>query len=73
VQAAKSEKAFEDLLDAAHSIKDNTDKSNALKILALNISERGNIPWAASVARSIPDEEIKNRALQEIRERIKRK
>jgi hypothetical protein len=69
VQAAKSEKAFEDLLDAGHSIKDNIDKSNTLKVLALKIAERGNIPWAASVAQSIPDEEIKNTTLKQIREK----
>ena len=73
IQAAKSEKAFEDLLDAGHSIKDNTNKSNTLRTLALKIAERGNIPWAASVAHSIPDEEIKNKALQEIREKIEKK
>jgi hypothetical protein len=72
-QALLSQYIFEELMEAANSITDNTDKSNALKILALNIAERGNIPWAASVARSIPDEEIKNTTLTIIRQRIEKK
>lgn len=72
-QAAISQYTYEELLEAINSIKDNTDKSNTLKIFALMIAERGNIPWAASVARSIPDEEIKNTTLTKIRQRIKKK
>jgi hypothetical protein len=72
-QAAITQYTFEELMDAANSITDNTDKSNALKILALWIAKRGNIPRASSVAHSIPDEEIKNITLTKIRQRIKKK
>ncbi|MGD2090463.1 MAG: hypothetical protein PVH61_30100 [Candidatus Aminicenantes bacterium] len=72
-QAAISQYTYEELMEAANSISDNTDKSNALKILALKIAERGNIPWATLVAHSIPDEKIKNKALEEIREKIEKK
>lgn len=72
-QAAISQYTYEELMDAVNSITDDTDKSNALKILALNIAERGNIPWAASVARSILDEEIKKTTLTKIRQRIEKK
>lgn len=68
-RAAISQYTYEELMEAVNYIKDNTDKSNILKILALEIAENGNIPWAASVARSIPDEEIKNRTLKQIQEK----
>jgi fumarate reductase subunit D len=72
-QAAISQYTFEELMEAANSISDNTDKSNALKILALWIARRGNIQWAEAVARSIPDTEIKSNTLTEIRRKKEKK
>jgi hypothetical protein len=72
-QAAKSQKTYEELLEAANSINNHTDKSNALKTFALMMAGRGNIPWAESVARSIPDEDIKKSTLKEMKEILRLK
>ena len=71
IQAAKSKKAFGDLLDAGHSIKDNLDKSNAFRLIALAIAESGDITLAKSAASIIPNEKIKNRTLKQLRGKIK--
>lgn len=72
-QSAKTQSDYEELLGAAQSIRGDIDKSNTLKILALKIAERGNIPWATEIGRIIPNEGIKAITLKEIREKIEKK
>lgn len=73
VQAAKTQIAFEELLEAAQSITNNDRKSNALKHIAVAIAKTGDAQWATAIANGIPDQEIKNKALEEIREKVEQK
>ena len=69
VEAAKTQSAFEELLEAAQSITGDVHQSNALKHIAVAIAKTGDTRWAAAVASGIADEEIKNKALEEIRKK----
>jgi hypothetical protein len=73
LETAKSRKAFEDLVEAAHSIKDNLYKSSVLRITAMVIAKNGDTSWAISIVKGIPDMKIKDNTLSEIRQRKEKK
>lgn len=73
VQSVQKVKELEELQDAANSILDIKTKSNALNSLALAIAKTGDIQWATSIAKKIPDLKIRTSALKAIRQRIEKK
>ncbi|MGD2090456.1 MAG: hypothetical protein PVH61_30065 [Candidatus Aminicenantes bacterium] len=73
LETAKSPKAFEDLVEAAHSIKDNLYKSSVLRNTAMVIAKNGDTSWAISIAKGIPDMKIKDNTLSEIQQRMEKK
>ena len=72
IRAAKSTRILEDLVDAAATIRNETDKSVVLRDIAAAVATTGDIKWASSIAGNIPDDGIRSLALIEIRE-IRRK
>jgi hypothetical protein len=64
LETAKSRKAFEDLVEAAHSIKDNHYKSSVLRAAAMAIADRDDISWATAIAKDIPDMKLRASALK---------
>lgn len=73
VETAKSREAFEDLVDAAHSIKDNHYKSSVLRVAAMEIAQHGDTSWATSIAKGIPDMRIRTSALEIIQQGVEKK
>lgn len=71
LQTAKTRSDFLEVLNTTKSMNNLKDESYAIKRIALEIAKTGEIQRAKLVARHIPDEYIKNRTLQEIREKIK--
>jgi hypothetical protein len=64
LETANSRKDFEDLLEAAHSIKDDHYKSGVLRAAAMAIADRDDISWATAIAKDIPDIKIRASALK---------
>ena len=64
---------FTAAIDAANTISYWRNKSLAFQVIAVAINKSGDTQWAISVARSIPDTEIKSNTLTEIRGKIKQK
>jgi hypothetical protein len=60
-------------IEAAIAIKIVKNRSNILKELALIIANTGDIKWATSTAKRIPDAKIKDNTLTEIQYRIEKK
>jgi hypothetical protein len=73
MQTAKHRSDFLEVLDTTKSMKNLQYESNALKRIAVEIARSGEIQRAKLVAEQIPNEEIKNTALEEIRQRKKEK
>ncbi len=73
LETAKSPKAFEDLVEAAYSIKDNHYKSSVLRAAAMAIADRDDISWATAIAKDIPDLKIRTSALKLIQPGIEEK
>lgn len=73
LETANSRKAFEDLVDAAHSIKNNHYKSGVLRAAAMAIADRDDISWATAIANDIPDLKIRTSALKLIQPEIEEK
>lgn len=73
LETAKSRKAFEDLVEAAYSIKDNHYKSSVLRAAAMAIADRDDISWATAIAKDIPDMKLRASALKLIQPGIEEK
>ena len=73
LETANSRKDFEDLLEAAHSIKDDHYKSGVLRAVAMAIADRDDISWATAIANDIPDMKIRTSALKLVQPEIGRK
>lgn len=69
----QQEKAFEDLLDAAYSLGARAKKSRVLGEIARAIAGTGDTQWATSVANRIPNADLRNSTLKEIRKKMKEK
>ena len=69
LEAAQSQADIEELLDAAHSIDAEGDRSKALKAISVKIAASEDLQWASSIAEDIGNEEIKNATLKKLRER----
>jgi len=54
----------------AGTIEDSKQRNQVLKEIAVFIAAAGDSGWATTIANGIPDQGIKNKALQEIREKI---
>ena len=67
IQAAESTRAFEDLIAAAGTIKDENRKSDTVKEIAVAIAKTGKKKWAFSIAESIEAEMVRWDALEDIR------
>lgn len=70
LQTAENRSDFLEILDTTKSMKNLRDESYALKRIAMKIAQTGEIQRAKLVAEQIPDEYVKSRALEEIREKI---
>jgi len=73
LETANSRKDFEDLLEAAYSIKDNHYKSSVLRAAAMAIADRDDISWATAIAKDIPDMKLRASALKLIQPGIEEK
>ena len=73
LETANSRKDFEDLVEAAYSIKDNHYKSGVLRAVAMAIADRDDISWATAIANDIPDMKIRTSALKLVQPEIGRK
>lgn len=73
LQTAKNRSDFLEVLDTTKSMNNLRDESYAIKRIALEIAKTGEIQRAKLVAEQIPNEDVKNTALQEIQEKIRRK
>ncbi len=69
----QQERAFEDLSDAAYSLRDRAKKSRALGEIARAIANTGDIQWATSVANRISNTDLRNSTLKEIQQRMEKK
>jgi hypothetical protein len=61
IHLAKSDKEIIDLVDAANSIDDSTDKFNALKMIAA----AGNIPWQKETCQQVIEVAITTKSIKE--------
>lgn len=68
LETAQSRKAFENLVESAHSIKDNHYKSSVLRVTAMAIAQHGDTSWATAIAKGIPDMRIRTIALKLIQQ-----
>ncbi|MGD2090455.1 MAG: hypothetical protein PVH61_30060 [Candidatus Aminicenantes bacterium] len=68
----QQERAIEDLLDAAFSLRDRTKKSLALGEIARAIANSGDTQWATSVANRISNGDLRDSTLKEIQQRMKK-
>jgi len=73
LETANSQKDFEDLLEAAYSIKNNHYKSGVLRAAAMAIADRDDISWATAIAKDIPDMKIRTSALKLIQPEMEEK
>jgi hypothetical protein len=73
LQTAKNRSDFLEVLEPTKSMKKLKDESDALKRIALEIAKTGEIQRAKLVAEHIPDVDVKNIALKEIQEKIRKK
>jgi len=73
LQTAKNRSDFIEVLDTTKSMNNLRDESYAIKRIALEIAKTGEMQRAKLVAEHIPDVDVKNIALKEIQEKIRKK
>jgi len=73
LQTAKNRSDFLEVLDTTKSMNNLRDESYAIKRIALEIAKTGEIQRAKLVAEHISDVDVKNIALKEIQEKIRKK
>jgi len=80
VEAAASRKdmkgetaIFTAALNVAETISDRRHKSLALQAIAVAVTKTGDTQWAVSIAQRIPDAEIRDNTLTEMREKLEKK
>ena len=66
------ETGYSDMVDAAHSLPDTVQRSQALRITALTAAGKGKFTFARSLAATIPVENIKNNTLWELDKKEKK-
>lgn len=66
-------RAFEDILDAAYSLRDRAKRSQVLGDIARTIANTGDIQWATAVANRISNADLRNITLKEIQQRAEEK
>ena len=64
---------FPEIIAAVEEIGSRNRKFKLLEKIAFAVAETGDIHWATSIANGIPDQEIKNKALEELREKVEQK